>query len=326
MDNQLVSFYYIYVITNLINGKTYTGQKKCIKQNPETDGYLGSGRIIRNSILKHGEENFKKEIKFSGFVTQDDINELERYYITLGKMCGKNEYNIAKGGYGGDTYSWQSDEKKKYIKQKRKEKMLKKIEEGWCYKGLERISDDHKQALKEGYENWLKNGDRDDIGKRIVDGWGQKREAYLEYVHSAEYLQKIKDHWNKYYEDNDTWNKGRTNVYTQEQLKRIGDGVKNGYKNKVWTVQDFEKKSKSSRGRVTSEETKERLRKPRPNYKKAGFLHRGWTIICNETNEEMTIQEAVNKYGSGHYNDVCNGKRKSAGGHTWRWGNPPNKN
>ena len=78
MDNQLVSFYYIYVITNLINGKTYTGQKKCVKQNPETDNYLGSGKKIQNSILKYGEENFKKEIKFSGFVTRDEINELER--------------------------------------------------------------------------------------------------------------------------------------------------------------------------------------------------------------------------------------------------------
>lgn len=70
--------------------------------------------------------------------------------------------------------------------------MLKKIEDGWHYKGLEHISDDHKQALKDGYENWLKNGDRDDIGKRIINGWGQKRDAFLEYMHSEESHKKRK--------------------------------------------------------------------------------------------------------------------------------------
>lgn len=41
--------YYIYRITNLINGKTYIGQHKYKKIK---DTYMGSGKILKNAIKK----------------------------------------------------------------------------------------------------------------------------------------------------------------------------------------------------------------------------------------------------------------------------------
>lgn len=49
--------FYIYKVTNIINGKYYIGQHRTKKLN---DGYLGSGTNIIRAIKKYGKENFKK--------------------------------------------------------------------------------------------------------------------------------------------------------------------------------------------------------------------------------------------------------------------------
>ena len=56
--------YYIYVIQNMLNGKTYIGQRKCPKnKKPSEDThYLGSGYILKKAFKKYGRKNFKKEI------------------------------------------------------------------------------------------------------------------------------------------------------------------------------------------------------------------------------------------------------------------------
>jgi hypothetical protein len=47
----------IYKITNLINQKIYIGKDSTNRKN-----YYGSGKAIKNAILKYGEDNFSKEI------------------------------------------------------------------------------------------------------------------------------------------------------------------------------------------------------------------------------------------------------------------------
>jgi group I intron endonuclease len=93
---------YIYCITNLINQKTYLGKRKCNKL-PQEDLYMGSGFIIKQAIKKYGLNNFKKEILIYGDFTEDEINEFEKYYISLYRLGGKAEYNVADGGTGGWT-------------------------------------------------------------------------------------------------------------------------------------------------------------------------------------------------------------------------------
>ena len=89
--------YYIYRIINLINGKTYIGQHKYKDIN---DKYMGSGKILKESIKKYGLINFKKEIIKSDIKNKNEADILEIYYIKTEKENGKGEYNITKGGEG----------------------------------------------------------------------------------------------------------------------------------------------------------------------------------------------------------------------------------
>lgn len=93
--------YYIYRITNLINGKTYIGQHKYKDIN---DSYMGSGVLLHRAFEKYGIENFTKEILYSKIQYQETANDMEKFAISKERALGKAEYNIADGGNGGDTY------------------------------------------------------------------------------------------------------------------------------------------------------------------------------------------------------------------------------
>ena len=90
--------YYIYRITNLVNGKTYIGQHKYRKLN---DSYMGSGIRIKRAIKKYGIKNFKKEILYSNIQYKETVDDMERFAIAKERAIGKAEYNIADGGAGG---------------------------------------------------------------------------------------------------------------------------------------------------------------------------------------------------------------------------------
>lgn len=97
--------YYIYKITNKINGKIYIGQHKVplIKENFRR--YLGSGIAIKNAIKEYGKENFDKEIL--EYIDDDEKHELvserEKFWIKEFNCISPNGYNISAGGEGGCT-------------------------------------------------------------------------------------------------------------------------------------------------------------------------------------------------------------------------------
>lgn len=97
---------YIYCITNLLDGKTYFGQRTLpnVKyRTPENDPYFGSGVYISRAIEKYGKENFKRDIILRGDFSKEEINRFEKCIIRVQRFLGKAEYNLADGGDGGDT-------------------------------------------------------------------------------------------------------------------------------------------------------------------------------------------------------------------------------
>lgn len=110
--------YYIYRITNKINGKTYIGQHLYKDLN---NNYMGSGKRLWEAYRKYGIENFKKEILVFNISKKEHIDLLEKTFIAAEKekVGAENCYNLANGGEGGYTGP-KSEEAKKRLSERMK--------------------------------------------------------------------------------------------------------------------------------------------------------------------------------------------------------------
>ncbi len=90
-------FFYLYKITNKVNGKIYVGVHKTKNMN---DGYMGSGKVIRDALKKYGENNFEKEI-LEFFENEEHMFLREKEFVNDDFLVRKDVYNLRCGGYGG---------------------------------------------------------------------------------------------------------------------------------------------------------------------------------------------------------------------------------
>lgn len=98
MSNEI---YYLYKITNLVNGKLYIGvtanPKSRERQHLHEKPRKGKVSLIKNAALKYGPENFKFEIICIG--EQAYIYDLERKAIESYDTVNSG-YNLVPGGLG----------------------------------------------------------------------------------------------------------------------------------------------------------------------------------------------------------------------------------
>lgn len=94
--------YYLYKITNNINGKFYIGRREC-SVAIENDNYFGSGKRLKAAIRKYGKESFTKEV-IQEYNSYSDLIEAETTIVDKSLVLSSNCYNLARGGHGGYTY------------------------------------------------------------------------------------------------------------------------------------------------------------------------------------------------------------------------------
>lgn len=87
-------YYCVYKTTNLINNKIYVGFHSTNNLN---DGYLGSGKIIKDAIKRYGKENFTREI-IQIFDNREDAEKLEAEIVNEEFTSRDDTYNITLGG------------------------------------------------------------------------------------------------------------------------------------------------------------------------------------------------------------------------------------
>lgn len=87
-------FFYVYQITNLLNGKVYVGIHQTYNLN---DGYMGSSRHLSKDIRELGIQNFKKEILH--FCSDEHSLQIKEAEIVTPEFVKRNDtYNKMIGG------------------------------------------------------------------------------------------------------------------------------------------------------------------------------------------------------------------------------------
>ena len=144
-----MKYYIVYKTTNLINNKFYIGIHTQNIPPFEFDGYLGSGKLLKLAIAKHGESNFVRETLFV-YGDYEKVREKERELVDKEFTLKEDTYNISVGGTGGDTMAGASDEEKRVLSEKlRKSLSERNLEEIYTDKVREKLSNSAKIRMVE---------------------------------------------------------------------------------------------------------------------------------------------------------------------------------
>lgn len=246
------------MIKNLITGLSYIG-----KDQSDNDTYMGSGLLLWNSYRKRfGREDLDGDLRthhkwvheqneihhyyektiLHECENQQELCELEKYYIEKFNTIRPNGYNIAAGGEGGCLIAGYTEEEKaawkRKISQRTKEVMSRP-----------EVRENFLAAVRNKDEEWRRH-----ISESLARKPGRPM--------SEESKEKLRQRniGNKY----GVGNKSRTGYKNSEEMNRkISEGAKKTPHTKEWNA----KVSAALKGKPKSEAHKEALRKPKPKYK-----------------------------------------------------------
>ena len=182
-------FNFVYLTTNLINGKQYVGDHSTNNLNNwKSQHYFGSGLHIQRSINHYKKVNFKREI-LEFFPNKKIAFEAQEKYIIQYNTLTPNGYNISPKG-GMQMVGGCSDETKLKISNTKKgwkmtEKQKKQISETLSGTKKPPRTKEHSEKImktrkENGYIPWNK-------GKKMNEDFCEK----------ARNRQKGKTSWNK---------------------------------------------------------------------------------------------------------------------------------
>jgi hypothetical protein len=194
-------YYTIYKITNKINGKYYIGKHQTANLN---DAYMGSGKLLKRAIEKHGLENFTKEILHI-FDNEKDMNAAEKELVVI----SEETYNLCDGGLGGFGYI-NSSGKNIYENHGK----LSAINASKTIKKKRESSIDYDKKYREMMKEKSLNATKKQKEKYPEGVWKGKK-------HTEQTKQKLKGHTRQTGEKNSQYGKPKT----EEQKQKIRESL-----------------------------------------------------------------------------------------------------
>lgn len=157
----MVYYGFIYITTNLINGKKYIGQHALYNRNGELKEdfkhYKGSGSLIKKAIKKYGVKNFTRDIVYFAR-SKEELDLAEINFIKYHNAIYSDDYyNLAEGG-NGNIFAGYSNERMDEYKQTCRDK-YKDIDfyNNWYHSVCSSWTDDrrkkHKDIVKKSHQN-----------------------------------------------------------------------------------------------------------------------------------------------------------------------------
>lgn len=258
---------YIYMTTNLVNGKKYIGQKA---SSSFVEDYKGSGTYLKNAINKYGIENFKTEI-LKWCYDQEELDSSERFFIEQNNAVESDDfYNLAKGGsFGnarkGSKFSEQARKKMSEINKGEKNAMWGKTHSEESRKKISDHHADFKGEKSPSYNrvcindgNKVKYVKKENLNEYISDGW--------EIGTTEEMKQKISK-----------TNKGRKHSEeTKKKMSLSQSGERNGMYGKHASLETRQKMSESRFGRkwINNRSENKFVKSEEVQY----YLSQGWKL------------------------------------------------
>jgi group I intron endonuclease len=234
---------YVYKIVNKINGKIYIGQ--CSKSIDDSIDYYGSGILIQRAISKYGISNFEKEI-LCECTTFEELDSFEIYYIHYYNSI-ETGYNISIGGNGGNLGDIVNKKISNTIKNMWTDGHYSKVK--WNERPVHVISDETKEKIRKSQSGelgyWYGKRLSEEHISRIRDGVliAYNNGAYDNLLNAMR-SDKVRETISNSLKGNIPWNKGKSGVYTDEQLQRMSDAAKNRTINEDTEIKRREKISK----------------------------------------------------------------------------------
>lgn len=255
---------FIYKITNNINNKIYIGKTKYTIEK-RFNGHIKRAEHndrnypLYNAMNKYGIENFS--ISVIEECSEDLLNEREKFWISKFNSTDREiGYNLTLGGEGGDTYSYQSEERKLEISKLKSEHSGMKLGSPGRTKRLATIKRTNICSISHlGKTPWNK---------------GLTMEEH-------EGLKKLSNSLKEYYKTHDGVQKGKPR--TEEEKIKISNGMK-GKKNGVGNKSNTGKKwlHKDGKNIIVF---KEEIQK---------YLDDGWEFgICNRNHIPYNAQPVI---------------------------------
>lgn len=236
-----MKYYYTYKITcteGSFKGKFYFGQHST---NNLDDGYKGSGTLLKKYYKKYSNGYIKEILAF--YDNQEDLNKAERDLIRP-YIDDENCLNISIGGTGGDTYTYQTEERKQEIFNKKSASLKGKN------KGKSR-SEKQKQYLSEintGRKLNLSDEERQKRSERMMGEnnpmYGKATYGFKDHNHTDETKQLLSEISKQYYIDHpeaiekckEGGRKGKDKKHTKEWNSKISESLKKYHKNKCLNI------------------------------------------------------------------------------------------